>query len=121
VFNCVVVVGYPQFFNINARFKWENKPDYEQCDLPRIMHLLTQLCCHLNPSFFRKIQKPDLIYLGAFNLSKTIDASKNPCEDWSSCQHLAPHTRGDHQRARAQLIFLLMFAYSEQELPGEDE
>jgi hypothetical protein len=102
------------------RFKWTKQPNYDQCDLPRIMHLLTQLCSHLNPSFFRKVAKPELIYLVAFNLTKTIEASQRPCEDWARCSLLPSHTRGDHQRARAQVILLRLFAYSELELPWGD-
>jgi hypothetical protein len=104
----------------NRRFKWDKQPNYDQCDLPRIMHLLTQLCSHLDPKFFRKIAKPELIYLVSFNLTREIEASQKPCEMWSNCQHLTKHTRGDHQRARAQVILLRMFAFSEQEFPGDD-
>ena len=104
------------------RFKWANQPDSEQCDLPRIMLLLTQLCSHLNVSFFRKIAcRPELIYLIAFNLTKVIDASQNPCELWSNCKHLSPHhTRGEHQRARAQAVMIRLFRYSEEENPLDD-
>ena len=86
------------------------------------MLLLTQLCSHLNVSFFRKIaQRIELIYLVAFNLTKTIDASQSSCESWSNCKHLSPHhTRGDHQRARAQVVMILLFCYSEQENPLDD-
>jgi hypothetical protein len=120
----------PAITSLFIRFKWTKQPNYDQCDLPRIMHLLTQLCSHLNPSFFRKIAKPELIYLVAFNLTKTIDASQRPCEEWSRClpghfaagvsPRLPGHTRGDHQRARAQVILLRLFAYSELELPWDD-
>ena len=84
------------------------------------MHLLTQLCSHLDPKFFRKIAKPELIYLVSFNLTREIEASKRPCEEWSNCRNLTKHTRGDHQRARAQVVLLRMFAFSEQEFPGDD-
>ncbi len=103
-------------FSSHLRFKWDKQPNYDQCDLPRIMHLLTQLCSHLDPKFFRKLAKPELIYLVSFNLTRVIEASKNTCEEWSRCNQLITHTRGDHQRARAQVILLRMFAFSELEL-----
>ena len=106
--------------HLNLRFKWDKQPNYDQCDLPRIMHLLTQLCSHLDPKFFRKLAKPELIYLVSFNLTRVIEASKNSCEEWSRCNSFKAHTRGDHQRARAQVILLRMFAFSEEEFFAYD-